>query len=136
MKYLYSLPTAEEAPMLGLSSQNSSHQLAPRRGLLIPANGVWGGLTLAAAGFAAIFYTWGKVAGLVNVAQQMPYLISGGLAGLALIIVGVVVVDVSVRREDSHERRLQFAQVIQTLGYVGALLESEKDAQRPEEAEA
>src|SRR5688500_4626757 len=36
--------------------------------------GVWAGLLLVAGGFGMIAYTWGEVAGLLDVALQMPYL--------------------------------------------------------------
>lgn len=76
---------------------------------------VWAGVALVAAGFAAIFYTWARVAGLLDVAEQLPYVISGGFAGLALIIVGATVIDVAVRRQDRHERRHQVAQLDRAL---------------------
>lgn len=91
-----------------------------------PSTGVWIGLALVAVGFAAIFYTWGKVAGLLNVAQQVPFLVSGGLSGLALVIVGVTVVDVAIRREDSHERRDQLALITRTLDELHKLLDREE----------
>lgn len=95
------------------------------RGAANATTGTWIGVVLVAAGFAAIFYTWGKVAGLLNVAQQLPYLVSGGLAGLALIIIGVTVIDVAVRRQDSYERRQQLSQMTRTLAELRELFEAE-----------
>lgn len=96
------------------------------RGAANATTGTWIGVMLVAAGFAAIFYTWGQVAGVLNVAQQLPYLVSGGLSGLALIIVGVTVIDVAVRRQDSAERRQQLAQMTRTLAEVRELFEAEE----------
>lgn len=87
--------------------------------------GIWIGLVLIAGGFAAIFFSWSKVAGLTNVAQQVPYLVSSGLLGLALVIVGAVVVDVFVRRWDSGQRKDQLAQMTAVLSEVRELLEYE-----------
>ncbi|GAA5120254.1 hypothetical protein [Haloechinothrix salitolerans] len=118
---------AEEAPApsrLGVASERmaaSSH-----------TTGVWIGLVLALAGFGAIVFTWSKVAGLTNVAEQMPYLVSGGIAGLVLIIAGATVIDVVVRRRDSKERTEQLAQMTRALAEVREMLESES---RQREAE-
>ncbi|MQA27206.1 MAG: hypothetical protein GEU94_17470 [Micromonosporaceae bacterium] len=79
--------------------------------LLTPSNGVWAGLVVVAAGFSAIFYSWGGVAGTLAVDEQMSPLISAGFTGLALIVVGLVAVDIAVRRQDRPERMQQVAQV-------------------------
>lgn len=95
------------------------------------ATGIWIGLAVVAGGFAAIFFSWSKVAGLTNVAQQVPYLVSSGLLGLALVIAGAAIVDVFVRRWDSGERKAQIAQMTEALSEVRELLELEPPA-RPE----
>jgi hypothetical protein len=77
--------------------------------------GVWTGLFVAAAGFGLIALTWGKTAALVNVAQQIPYLVSGGLSGLGLILVGLLIVDVSVKRREALERARQLEEVTEAL---------------------
>lgn len=87
--------------------------------------GIWVGLAVVAAGFAAIAFSWSKVAGLTNVAQQVPYLVSSGLLGLALVIAGAAIVDVFVRRWDSGQRKAQIAQMTQALSEVRELLEYE-----------
>lgn len=79
--------------------------------LLTPANGVWAGLAVVAAGFSAIFYSWGAVAGTLAVDEQMSPLISAGFVGLALIVLGLAAVDIAVRRQDRPERLQQVAQV-------------------------
>ncbi len=79
--------------------------------LLTPSNGVWAGLVVVAAGFSAIFYSWGGVAGTLAVDEQMSPLISAGFIGLALIVLGVAAVDIAVRRQDRPERMQQVAQV-------------------------
>jgi len=79
--------------------------------LLTPSNGVWAGLAVVAAGFSAIFYSWGAVAGTVAVDEQMSPLISAGFTGLALIVLGLAAVDIAVRRQDRPERMQQVAQI-------------------------
>jgi hypothetical protein len=66
------------------------------------------GIAVAAVGFAVLAFAWGKVAGIAdNVALQMPYLVSGGLTGLALVMVGVTIVNVAAKRRDVQLRQQQ-----------------------------
>src|SRR3954467_1020139 len=66
------------------------------------------GIAVAALGFGLIFFAWSKVAGIAdNVALQMPYLVSGGLTGLGLVMVGVTIVNVAAKRRDSLLRQQQ-----------------------------
>jgi hypothetical protein len=64
----------------------------------------WIGLGVAAAGFALIAFSWGKVAALLDVSLQLPYIVSGGLTGLALVMVGMATVSVAARRQDAAAR--------------------------------
>lgn len=118
-------PEESDTMVMSLPAQARPYSRRVRRigGVLTSSTGVWSGLGLAALGFGAIFFAWLKVAGLVNVALQMPYVVSGGLTGLALVIVGMTVVDVSVRRQDSHERRQQLAQMTRVLDQLRDYLE-------------
>lgn len=65
------------------------------------------GIGVAAVGFVLLAIAWGQVAGESNVALQMPYLISGGLFGLALVMVGLTVVSVAAKRRDAATREQQ-----------------------------
>ena len=66
------------------------------------------GIAITAIGFAVIIFAWSKVAGIAdNVALQMPYLVSGGLAGLGLVMVGVTVINVAAKRRDTQLRQQQ-----------------------------
>ena len=68
----------------------------------------YAGIAIAAIGFALIAFAWSKVAGIAdNVALQMPYLVSGGLTGLGLVMVGVTVVNVAAKRRDGLLRQQQ-----------------------------
>lgn len=131
------LPAVESAESLNGSSgqaiDDSTQWVRPlgdvgptgrRGGLLSATNGIWIGCVLAGAGFGGIYVGWSKVAGLKNVAEQVPFLISGGLVGLALIIIGVAVLDVSVRRKDSYDRQSQLAEVARTLASLRVMIEA------------
>jgi len=73
------------------------------------------GVVVALAGFGLIAYSWAKVAGLVDVWRQMPYLVSAGLPGLGLILTGLVIVNVSARRQDSAARERQMATLTEAM---------------------
>jgi hypothetical protein len=87
------------------------------RAMLDPASLVptYVGVIVAMAGFALIGVCWAKVAGLVNVWQQIPYVVSAGLPGLGLVMSGLVIVNVSARRQDGAERARQLAALAEAL---------------------
>lgn len=61
------------------------------------------GVLLVVAGFVAIFLAWNGAAAKDFVQGQLPYLISGGLVGLALVGCGLTVINVQARRADQTE---------------------------------
>jgi uncharacterized membrane protein len=76
---------------------------------------VYLGVVVAAVGFVLLVVGWSEVAGTVDVGRQMPYLLSTGLPGIALVMVGLVLVNISVRRQDSAERARQMSALTETL---------------------
>lgn len=74
------------------------------------------GVAVAAIGFTLMGIAWVKVAGLTEVWQQMPYLLSAGLPGLGLVMTGLVIVNVSARRQDAAARARQMAALGEALG--------------------
>lgn len=83
------------------------------------------GIAVAAVGFAIIAVAWGRTAGETSVALQMPYLISGGLGGVGLILVGLTVINVAARRRDALLREQQTRLLADALGELGSALERE-----------
>jgi uncharacterized membrane protein YidH (DUF202 family) len=73
------------------------------------------GVVVAAVGFVLLVIGWSDVAGTIDVGRQMPYLMSTGLPGIALVMVGLVLVNISVRRQDSAERARQMGALTETL---------------------
>jgi hypothetical protein len=67
-----------------------------------------------AAGFVLIGIAWAEIAGLTVVSLQMPYLVSAGFTGLALVMVGLVIVNVSAKRQDGAERARQMQTLTET----------------------
>ena len=87
------------------------------RALLDPASTIptYVGVAVALVGFALIAIGWAKVAGLVDVWRQMPYLLSAGLPGLGLVMTGLVIINVSARRQDAAARARQTAMLSEAL---------------------
>ena len=70
-----------------------------------PSGWVYIGVTIAAGGLGAIGYAWVRVAGLGNVALQVPYLISAGLIGVAVTAIGVAIAHFASTHIDATQRR-------------------------------
>jgi hypothetical protein len=87
------------------------------RALLDPASTAptYLGVVVALVGFTLIAIGWAKVAGLVDVWRQMPYLLSAGLPGLGLVMTGLVIINVSARRQDAAARARQTAMLTEAL---------------------
>ena len=58
------------------------------------------GALLCLAGFLVIFFGWNGAASNNFVPAQFPYLVSGGIAGLALVVVGAALLVVQTQRAD------------------------------------
>ena len=84
------------------------------------------GVAICVIGFALIAFTWGAVAGETNVALQMPYLVSGGITGLGLVMVGLTVVSVAARRRDAVLREQQNLLLADALRELGAALDERR----------
>jgi hypothetical protein len=56
------------------------------------------------AGFGLIAFAWFRVSGEMDVAVQVPYVVSGGMAGLALIAAGCLFAHMLISRGLEHER--------------------------------
>ena len=65
---------------------------------------VYTGVALIVAALAVLAYTWSRVAGTAIVALQLPYIASGAFAGIGLIVVGVLLIYLGVRRREAWER--------------------------------
>ena len=73
---------------------------------------MWVSAGLVLAGFVAFALGWRGAAATLDVPVQVPYLVSGGLAGLALILAGVVLVLVQLGRREAADERELVANVI------------------------
>jgi hypothetical protein len=73
------------------------------------------GVLVALVGFALIAVAWAEVAGLTDVWKQMPYVMSAGLPGLGLVMTGLVIVNISARRQDAAARARQAEMLAEAL---------------------
>lgn len=67
------------------------------------------GIGVCVLGFVLIFFGWNGAASLDRVQSQFPYLISGGLAGLALVVVGAALIIVETSRVERERLREEIA---------------------------
>lgn len=58
------------------------------------------GVLLCLLGFVAIFFGWNGAAGKNTIMSQFPFLISGGIVGLAIVVIGSALLIVQNARED------------------------------------
>lgn len=86
----------------------------------------WLGIGTAAIGVVLLIVAWGKTAGLTNVALQIPYLISAGFTGVALVIAGLTVVNIDAKRTDAAERSRQLAELRGLLAELRSTVEDEQ----------
>src|SRR5687768_17420036 len=52
---------------------------------------IWAGVTVAASGFGLIALAWGQTAPETQVHRQVPYLVSAGLVGVGVVMVGLTI---------------------------------------------
>jgi hypothetical protein len=65
------------------------------------------GVGVTLLGFVLIFFGWNGAASSDRLQSQFPYLISGGLAGLGLVIVGAALILVETSREERERTRTE-----------------------------
>jgi hypothetical protein len=72
----------------------------------------WIGVLLAAAGFVLMAVAWGQVAGETQVYLQLPYLVSAGVVGLGVIMLGLTVLNVAAGQQDAAAREREIEQLL------------------------
>lgn len=77
------------------------------------------GVGFCLAGFVLIFVGWNGAASVNSVPAQFPYLISGGMAGLGLIVLGAALILVDARREDQARLEALLSEVKAALDRAG-----------------
>jgi hypothetical protein len=83
------------------------------------------GVGVAVLGFLFILLAWGQVAGETQVYLQVPYLVSAGLSGLGLVMVGLTIVNVAAKQRDGADRDRQIDQLVSILDELRGTLEED-----------
>lgn len=94
---------------LGTALQRVSRPVSALRE--VPHLPTYVGMALTLVGGLLLLLAWGKTAGLTNVALQMPFLISAGCTGLALVAVGLSVVNLAAKAQDARRRQEQLLEL-------------------------
>jgi len=63
-------------------------------------------------GLAAILVGWNGAAGNISVAAQLPYIVSGGMAGVSFVIIGAAVMITQNAREDRQRLESLLLQLV------------------------
>jgi hypothetical protein len=78
------------------------------------------GVGVCVLGFVLIFFGWNGAASLDRVQSQFPYLISGGIAGLALVVIGAALIIVETSRDERESLRKEIANLREAIAEMGA----------------
>ena len=93
--------------------------------------GTYAGVLVTLLGGLLLLVAWGKTAGLTNVGLQVPFLVSAGCTGLALVAVGLTVVNIAAKSDDARKRRAQLAELQALLAELRRAVEDEsREARR------
>ena len=79
------------------------------------------GMIVVVLGLVLIGIAWSRVAGEANVSRQVPYLVSGGIFGLAVVLIGLTTVNIASKRRETVLREQQtrlLADAVEQLGRV------------------
>ncbi|HVU74451.1 MAG TPA: hypothetical protein VHE83_15905 [Mycobacteriales bacterium] len=109
--------------MTSIDGPRSTSRLPkPVRALLArPRVWTWAGLLVVAVGIVLITIGWGDVAGTEVVGDQLPYLMSAGLGGLAAVCIGITIVAIDAKLSDAAARQAQAAELREALAELAAL---------------
>ena len=80
------------------------------------------GIGVAVLGFLLILLAWGQVAGETQVYLQVPYVVSAGLGGVGLVMVGLTIVNVAAKQRDEADRDRQIDQLVSILDELKSAL--------------
>lgn len=79
------------------------------------------GILLCLLGFAVIFFGWNGAASKNVIMAQFPFLISGGIAGLAIVVVGAAMLVVQSAREDRARIEAKLETLLTAIEHAGGM---------------
>jgi hypothetical protein len=92
----------------------------------LPNLATWFGVGLITVGLVLLFVAWGRTAGLTNVGLQIPYLVSAGFTGVALVLIGLTVVNIDAKRTDAAARTAQLVELRGLLAELRTAVEEDE----------
>jgi hypothetical protein len=78
------------------------------------------GVAVCLIGFVVIFLGWNGAASFNDLRQQFPYLISGGIAGLALVALGAALLVIEAARAERAELQSSMEELRRAIEMLGA----------------
>jgi hypothetical protein len=77
--------------------------------------GVWAGLGVVVAGLVLILLAWGLVAAEPDLRDQIAPLVVAGIGGLAVVVIGLALVNAAAARREEDDHRRQLAALVDVL---------------------
>ncbi|MCU1486457.1 MAG: hypothetical protein JWN67_3203 [Actinomycetia bacterium] len=78
------------------------------------------GIAVSLLGFLLIYLGWNGAGSFNDIRQQFPYLISGGIAGLAFVILGAALLVIEAARTERAELQATLLELREALEGVGS----------------
>jgi hypothetical protein len=113
---------------MGTDGQGATATTPAKRGAQTPQADRGGkiavlvGVALLVAGGVLIGVAWDRASNLDYVQGQFPYLLSGSIPGIALIIVGATIIVIQLLRQDAAERADQLDKLVASVTELAALV--------------
>lgn len=89
------------------------------------------GAAMVLVGFAGLLLGWRGAAALLLVPLQLPYVLSGGLAGVALVGSGAALLNVQITRHLAARERARTGEVIRQANHLVATAQRDASALAP-----
>lgn len=93
------------------------------------------GVAVCLLGFLLIFIGWNGAASLDRITAQFPYLISGGLTGLGLVVLGAALIVVETSRGERDRLREEISELRAAIEGLGAQTMRAPTAKTPPKAQ-
>lgn len=94
----------------------------------IPHAGVWLGILITGLGAGLVIFAWGETAAQTAVALQLPYVVSAGFTGVAIVVVGLTIVQMATKSEASRERLRQISELRAHVAAIRRIVEGDDPA--------
>jgi hypothetical protein len=94
----------------------------------IPHVGVWLGILITGVGAGLVIFAWAETAAQTAVALQLPYVVSAGFTGVAIVVVGLTIVQIATKDEAARERSRQILELSAQVAALRRIVEGDDAA--------